>query len=417
MKLTRLTPPAFALWLVMACSTGLAQELGQARQLLQDGQYPQALAVLTQQLSTSPRDPDALLFRGLTYSRMQRWTEAIADLELAASVAPGYADVWQALGNAYRWSDQAAASADAYGRLAALRPEDPQAHLSRARSLWVAGDREGARLSATRARELGATDAQIGDLATLERTASQGAPTASAPAVAPSEMVQAGYGWAISVSGSQLDTPRSSGHDRSWVLRRYGSAGSLALERLQVSRFGLKDDAYALDAYPRLWKGAYANLRYQRSQDAVLYPGRAWRAELYQSVGGGWELAASHDYLGFDSGVKMNAIALARYWGNFYMRLRHQRTETNSSSGHGDRLVLRYYYEGDADHYLEGSWSSGRSDDLSNLLLGQSRSDTRGAAFYHFLNAHWGLKGAYSDSRDSASGRERSMSLGMVYRW
>ena len=414
MKPTVLRSQVLVVLLMAACKVVMAQDLQQARQLLQDGQHVQAVEALSRWLDSSPRDPDALLFRGLAYSRLQRWTEAVADLELAASVSPAYADVWQALGNAYRWSDRAAAAADAYGRLAALRPDDPQVHLLRARSLQGAGDHAGARLSALRARDLGVSDSQLGDLVLVESTAGI---VDRGIAVVPSEMAQPGYGWAVSMSGSQLDTPRSSGSDRSWIVRRYGSAGSVALERLQVSRFGLRGDAYAIDAYPRLWTGAYANLRYQRSSDAVLYPVRAWRAELYQNVGGGWEMAASHDFLGFDSQVQMNAVALAKYWGNFYIRLRHQRTETNVSSGRGDRLVIRYYYEGDADHYLEGSWSSGRSDDLSNLLAGQSRSGTKGASFYHFLNSRWGVKGSYSDSRDSASGRERSVSMGVVFRW
>jgi len=39
--------------------------------------------------------------------------QAIADLEAAAAIAPGYADVWSALGNIYRWNDRYVAAADA----------------------------------------------------------------------------------------------------------------------------------------------------------------------------------------------------------------------------------------------------------------------------------------------------------------
>ena len=148
-------------------------------------------------------------------------------------------------------------------------------------------------------------------------------------------------------------------------------------------------------------------------------PGNSWRAELYQGLGHGWEAAVSHDELGFDSHVKIHGMALARYWGNFYLRWRHQQVNSDASSGKGDRLTVRYYYEGDADHYVEASLSSGRSDDYGGTLIAASRSDSRGLAWYHFVTRDWGLKASWSQSNDSSSagGRERSLSLGLSYRW
>ena len=49
-------------------------------------------------------------------------------------------------------------------------------------------------------------------------------------------------------------------------------------------------------------------MRYQRTASPELYPARAWRAELYQNVGAGWELAASRDFLGFGSGVRIDGV-------------------------------------------------------------------------------------------------------------
>lgn len=50
--------------------------------------------------------------------------------------------------------------------------------------------------------------------------------------------------------------------DHGVTLRHYTLWGSIALEQLRLRRFGELDQAWALDAYPRLWSGAYANLRY-----------------------------------------------------------------------------------------------------------------------------------------------------------
>jgi hypothetical protein len=81
--------------------------------------------------------------------------------------------------------------------------------------------------------------------------------------------------------------------------------------------------------------------------------------------------------------------------------------------------MLRYYYEGDADHYLEANVSSGRSDDFGSAQLTGTRSDSKGLAWRYFLNRHWGLKTSVSEALDSSSagGKERSVSVSLSYRW
>ena len=82
--------------------------------------------------------------------------------------------------------------------------------------------------------------------------------------------------------------------------------------------------------------------------------------------------------------------------------------------------MVRYYYEGDADHYVEANVSSGRSEDFGSTLLNNaSRSDSRGLAWYHFLTRDWGFKTSFSQARDSsiAGERERSVSASLTFRW
>lgn len=227
------------------------------------------------------------------------------------------------------------------------------------------------------------------------------------------------FAWSASVGGGQTKSDFGRADERYVSLRRYTPMGSIAIEELSLKRFGTTDSALAIDAYPRLWEGAYANVRYQYATSPDLYPGKSWRAELYQNVGGGWELAASHDYLGFSSKVKIEGVAVGKYWGNFYARWRHQRVTSDGSAGQGDRFMIRYYYEGDADHYLEANVSRGRSDDFGSAQLTGSRSDSKGLAWRHSLTRQWGLKAAISEALDSSSagGKERSLSLGLNYRW
>lgn len=227
------------------------------------------------------------------------------------------------------------------------------------------------------------------------------------------------YAWGLGAGAGHTRNALGTANDEWVALRRYTSMGSVAVEGLQLKRFGLTDRALAVDAYPRLWDRAYANVRIQHASGATLYPGTSWRAELYQGVGSGWELAASHDYLGFASRVNIDGVAVGKYWGNFYARWRHQVVRSLGSSGNGNRLMVRYYYEGDADHYVEVNASSGRSDDFASTLVTPSKSDSRGLAWLHYLNKDWGLKASFSESKDtsSAGGRERSLNMGLTRRW
>lgn len=225
--------------------------------------------------------------------------------------------------------------------------------------------------------------------------------------------------WSGSVGFGHTSNALGAADDQSMTLRRVTDWGPVALEALQLRRSGQSDRAWALDAYPRLWDAAYANVRVQQAPQSLLYPGTSWRAEIYQGVGQGWELAASHDELRFDTPVQIQGVAVGKYWGNFYVRWRHQEVRSKGSSGQGERFMVRYYYQGDADHFLEATASSGRSDDFATTLITPSRSDTRGWAWLHFLNREWGLKASWSESKDnsSARGRERSFNLGLTRRW
>lgn len=389
-------------------SGGQAQDFEQGRRWLQEGKVAEAIALFTGLLQASPTHSDALLLRGLAYSRSGQWDLAAQDLEKATVVSPNYADVWSALGNVYRWTDRPAAAADAYARLASLRPTDPEPQTLRARSLLAAGDLAGARLAAARARELGADAASVQSVQSALELRTQ----ASAPA-------SSGYRWSGQVSAGRASSELGRAHDRSVSVRHYTEAGSIALERLSVQRFGVQDIAWAVDAYPRLWQGAYANVRYQRATSPEWFPGHSWRAELYQSLGQGWEGALSHDRLAFSSSVKIDGLALAKYRGDFYVRWRHQWVNTDSSSGQGDRLTFRYYYEGDADHYVELYRSRGRGLDLSETEVSGTGSDAYGLSWTHFLARDWGVKVSASRSRDSGvyGERERGLSAGLTFRW
>ena len=398
-----------SLMTVLATSTQ-AQDTDPARQLLNSGRLAEAIEAYSQRLQASPGHVDWLLMRGLAYSRTGQWSLAIQDLEAASERAPRYVDVWTALGNVYRWNDRPADAARAYARWVDLEPQNVSARVLLGRMLMDTGDIAGAQQQAQAARAAGGTPDELSPLASALHRATQ----ANAPAAG-------GHRWGLSYSNSNTTTSIGQAHEQTLSLRRYTEYGSIAVEQLHLQRYGQSDRAIAIDAYPRLWQGAYANLRYQGSDSASLYPQTAWRAELYQGLGNGWEGAVSHDHLGFDSVVRIDGVAMARYWGNFYARWRHQRVHSDTSSGSGNRFMLRYYYEGDAEHYLEANYSSGRSDDFGGTIIANSRtrSDSRGLAWYHFVTRDWGFKTSMSRANDTSlsGGYEHNWSVGLMYRW
>ncbi|WP_020652840.1 YaiO family outer membrane beta-barrel protein [Massilia niastensis] len=385
------------------------EQYDKARTLANSGQPALALAAYNALLARSPGNVDVLLGRGIVLTRLERWTEAEADLTAAAKASPTYADVWSALGNMYQWNDQPAKAIDATTHLIALQPNDPAGYLARARSYRADGRLPEARADLARARQAG------GDMAEIEAALSAMQPRPASPDAA----IAAGYTWAASLSSTWTDvggdTPRW--NEQTASVRHYTRRGSLGFETLRAHRFDQTGHAWALDAYVNLWDGAYANLRYQRAPAARLFPANSGRVELYQSIGNGYELSISDDVLGFDGRVNIYGVTLGKYTGNFYFQLRHQNIVSEGSRSSGNRLLGRYYYRGDADSYVELSANRGRSDDPLSLVGGRTRSGGGGMNLVHYFSRDWGGRLGASFSRDSNEAREHSLSFSLYRRW
>jgi YaiO family outer membrane protein len=379
----------------------------QARSLVKSGQLELALPGLDALLARSPGNADVLLARGTVHARLHHWEAAESDLLAAAAAAPAYADVWSALGNMYLWSEQPQKAAEAFNRVVALRPLDPEARLARARALRALKRDAEARQDLEQARALGAS-------VVLDEAPAAAAPRAGTPeAVAP-----AGYRWLATLSSSRTDPGAGSRwSDQMASVRRYGQHGSLAFEALRSQRFGQSDGAWALDGYARLWSGAYANLRYQRSPGTGLFPQNAGRVELWQSLGDGWEASASKDVLAFaQARVNIHGVSLGKYFGNFYAQLRHQNIVSPGAHGSGDRLLARYYYLGDADNFVELAANSGRSDDAGSLVGGRARSGGGSVAWVRYWSPLWGVRAGASVARAGAA-NEQGVSAALYRRW
>ena len=415
-------PPPATEHLQPAANASFDEQYEQARALANSGQPALAVAAYNALLTRSPGNVDVLLGRGIAYTRLDRWAEAQADLEAAAKASPDYADVWLALGNLHQWHDQPEPAIAAYSRLVALRPNDPASWLARARAYRAAGKLAEARADLAQARTAGGNAAEIDAFDAALTPALAAAVTPQPRAGNPEAALAAGYTWAASLSGSWTDVgsgPRW--NDQTASVRHYMQRGSIGFETLRAHRFDQTGYAWALDAYTDLWRGAYANLRYQRAPSGRLFPENAGRVEIWQSLGSGWEASLSDDVLGFDSRVNIYGVSLAKYVGNWYVQLRHQNIVSRGSHSSGDRLLARYYYAGDADSYIEATANRGRSDDPLSLAGGRARSGGGSLTWVRYWSRDWGSKIGASFSRAANNGRndarERGLSFGLYRRW
>ena len=278
-------------------------------------------------------------------------------------------------------------AAKAYGSWIAADPGNPRASIARARARRSAGDLEAARADFETARAQGAPVVEIDRyLASLQPRRQE--PEAAAPQ---------GYTWlaGLSYDLSRFSTDRSDWHSYGATIRRYWKQWSLGFEYLGSHEFATNDHALALDAYVDLWPRAYANVRYQYSPRAVLYPEDSYRVELFQGVGKGWELSASYDHMDFsNSNVDMYGVGLGNYTGDWYLRWRTLVVPSSSGTGISHRALGRYYYAGNGDDYLEANAGFGRGGEFLNgtTIIATTRSRSMGAAFQTYFLPQWGIR-------------------------
>lgn len=396
-----------------APAQGYEARLQQARDLATSGdpaQREQAISLYGAMLQASPGNSDVLLARGRTYAWMGRYAEAETDLLAVTARKPDYADAWSALGDLYLWSDRPKRAAEAYAHWVALAPDAPAPLIARGRAWRAAGDMGAARADFAAAAKHGAEAAQIASLneSTLQRQA------------VPDALLADGYRWSLraGIDHTGFSGGRDAWNDSNVSLRRKFERGSLALEWLRADHFNRSSNAWALDGYASLWARAYANLRYQHGPRGGLMANQAWRAELFQGVGNGWELSASIDHLRFSSDTEFYGVGVGRYVGNWYVRYKLQHVPGVSSGSWSQRAVVRNYYRGNADDYLEVSGGHGRSTDLDRYgALVRNSNASLGVNWVRYFRQNWGVKLGVGYADDADGFNERQLSLALYRRW
>ncbi|MDP3718841.1 MAG: YaiO family outer membrane beta-barrel protein [Acidobacteriota bacterium] len=256
-----------AFFSLLCCVSAAAQDnvIARARAAADAGDRPAGLALLETHLASAPRDADARLVYGLILSWEGRYDEARQALTDVLAQSPDYLDARVALMNVEWWS----------GRL-------PQA-------------RELVRAVLTR----DAGNAQA-------RYVQQRLDARTRP-------------WSLGLTSTRdtFNDEREPWQETALTLGRETPAGSLFVRGRQGDRFGLTDQQVDLEFYPTFRPGTYAFVGVGVGSDEVLYPEYRVSFDLYQSLGGGFEVSGGYRRLAFTDATDIYLATLTKYAGHW----------------------------------------------------------------------------------------------------
>ena len=286
-------------------------DYARARALALDAQRPEAIALLRAYLQTTPTDVDSRVLLGTVLSWEGQYDAARTELEQVLVAHPGYGDAIASLMNVELWSDHPRRALEVARRGLAVAPNDQR---------FIQG-----RERATHQLDL----------------------------VRP---------WSVSASTSYdwFDDHRSAWKETQATLKRDTPAGAVILRGLHADRFSLSDNQFEVEMYPRFRPGTYAYVSGGYAPRKVLYPGYRLAADLYQSLGAGFEGSIGYRRLGFSTPTDIYVVTINKYVGNwlltgkgFYLP---DQTGASSRSFHGS---FRRYFGAEGTSYVGARYSHG----------------------------------------------------------
>ena len=275
--------------------------LAEARRLATSGQRPQAIALLQRRLEARPDDTDARTLLGIIRSWEGQYAEARTQLRIVLDASPGYYDAVAALSNIELWDGNAEMALSLADSVLRRNPKDTGLMVTKARAEISLGRVREARDTLDRLLAIEPGNQQAIDLRT--RLADN------------ARLWSIGYGY----GGDWFSDRRTPWQEQFVVLKRQAAFGSVSFTWSQARRYGLTDQQYEIELYPRLRPGTYMYLDGAGAGNANLYPTYRAGAHLYQSLGRGYEASIGMSRLGFGSGINIYIGSLSKYIGNWLL--------------------------------------------------------------------------------------------------
>ena len=309
------------------------------------GRRAEAVEMLGTHLTTFPRDADARLLLGVVLSWDGKYDDADRELRRVLEQSPTYNDARVALANVAWWTGRYDVLQElaATGRL--QRPYDVEWIILEARALDGLGRRREARQAVMTllARQPGHAQA---------KTLKNRLDTELRP-----WMLTMGYG------GDRFSDQRTPWNEYSTSVSRQTPVGSVIARVSHTERFGYSDRLFEIEAYPSFRPGTYGFISYGRAKDDTLFPNYRLAADLYQSLGRGFEASVGVRRLAFSSTTDIYLGTLTKYVGNWMVTGKVFSVPDfdgpeDSLSYHG---LVRRYIRGDGESFLTAGYSRGSS--------------------------------------------------------
>jgi YaiO family outer membrane protein len=380
---------------------GQEDVLTRARGLAVAGQRGDAIALLE---VLSAGNADARVLLGTVLSWEGRYAEARQALEAVLADNPTHGDALPALINVELWSSHPGRAEELASRALRNRPNDTPMLLARARALSALDRQTEARDTLDRLLVLDPRDDQARELR---------------------RGVRAGLRrWLVSLGASheQVGDGRAAYREAQVSVSRATPIGAVIVRGVRAQRFGSQDEQLEVEVYPRIRPGTYAYVAGAYAHDAVLFPVYRYAADIYQSLGAGFEGSVGYRRLGFGSGVSIYVASLSKYYGSWLFTGRTfipSDSVGTSPSHHGS--VRRYFGESGASvglRYGRGAWRE-ELRSLNDFEVLDSDVTAADATIVLRRRVELRVGGAYS--REDRAGRkdlrQYSVSTGLGFRF
>jgi YaiO family outer membrane protein len=365
--------------------------LTKSRRLATTGHRAEALEALRSGLAERPSDLDCRTLYGTIFSWEARYDEAREALELVLAASPGYYDALLALIRVELWADRPVRAEQLVREGLLKNPNDSSLVLLRVRALQA--------------------QQRTGDAAEILRKAMEADPRNAEFRSLLESSEEEGRQWDVSTGHTQewFNDGRASWREEQLSLRRLTPAGSVIGRLSFANRFETGSRQAEVDFYPRIRRGTYGYVNLGWSPDAALYPRYRFGADLYQSLGHGWEGTAGYRRLGFGGQVNIYTAAVTRYYGDWMITARTFLTPDSAGTSRSISVLARRYFR-DGTSYVGLRWGRGASPTETRSLqdIEILNSTSIAVQFRRNLNRHIVLECAAG-----TSGEDRLLRAGL----
>jgi YaiO family outer membrane protein len=327
----------------------------QARTLATSGRRGEAIQMLRQRLALAPEDGDARVLLGTVLSWNHSYDEARVELEAVLRKNATHSDAVRALINVETWADHPARVDQLAREALAREPDNLDLLAARAKALIAL-------------RELRDAKVVVGHMLTLDRQ-NRIAQTLSEQVDQSLRVWEGGvyYGYDLF---TQEGRDHWDWHEFVAAVKRRHPRGSVTGRVYVARRWEANDCQLELEAYPKLWSGAYGDVAVAvRPLAGSSYPTYRGAADLYQVVGQGFEAQLGFRRLQFPaSATNLLVASSSKYLGNWLFTAKTFVTAKAHPNWSVHGIVRRYF--GDRSSYLALRYGYGRE----GVLRGDARS-------------------------------------------